>query len=117
MRPDDEADVGNLELILELIAHIKRRLTELSLEDFRKDKDEIDLTAYRPQVIGETTNKLTGKVKLRHPEINWPSIYAMRNIIAHQYQSLSPQNIWNVAVDSLEPLAVVCRMELVRPKQ
>jgi len=117
MRPDEEADIGNLELILELIAHIKRRLANVSVESFENDKDEIDLTAFRLQVIGETTNKLTAQVKSRHPEISWPSIYAMRNIIAHQYGSLRSKNIWNVAINSLEPLAVVCQIELQHLKQ
>lgn len=114
MVPDDETDIGHLELIVELIDHIERRLSKISEAVFEADKDEIDLTAYRLQTIGETTNKLTASLKGRHPEINWPAIYAMRNIIAHQYRSLRARNVWNVAMNSLAPLAAVCRAELNR---
>jgi uncharacterized protein with HEPN domain len=100
------------EQILEMIGHIDRRLQDMSEAAFVRDQDEVDLTAYRLQVIGEATRKLSDVAKSRHPEIDWASIYAMRNIIAHDYGSIVPARVWLVADRELEPLAAACRVEM-----
>ncbi len=76
-------DFHRLDLILQMISHLRRRLKPLSLRAFLGDVDEIDLTSFRLAVIGELTSKLDPALKARHPEIQWQAIYAMRNIIVH----------------------------------
>jgi uncharacterized protein with HEPN domain len=108
----DAGDAAHLEQILELIAHISRRLDGLDQERFRHDRDEVDLTAYRLAAIGEATQKLSKALKERHPTIPWSAIYAMRNIIAHDYGSVLPDRVWNVTEGQLEELAEICAREL-----
>ena len=105
-------DFDRLEHILEIIAHIRRRLTGVSEAKFLSDIDEIDLTAFRLSVIGEAVSKLGDDVKSRHPQIDWNGIYAMRNVIAHDYQSIKAQRVWDAAQIDLDPLAEVCREAL-----
>ena len=107
--PDRDALI--LAQIIELIGHIDRRLDGMSEATFVSDHDEVDLTAYRLQVIGEATRKLSDPLKSRHPHIDWSAIYAMRNIIAHDYGSIIPARVWLVATGELEPLAAICRRE------
>lgn len=108
----DTRDAARLELILELIGHIQRRLDEMTLEQFVRDRDEVDLTAYRLAAIGETTNRLSMELKMRHGHIPWDAIYGMRNIIAHEYGAVIPERVWNVIGEPLEILARACRQEL-----
>ena len=105
-------DRANLELVLELIAHITRRLDDMTLERFVADRDEVDLTAYRLAAIGEATRKLSPDLKDRHPETPWAAIYGMRNIVAHEYGAVIPARVWNVTTDHLDALVAVCRAEL-----
>lgn len=98
--------------MLRFIAHIERRLTDLSEADFHANRDEIDLTAYRFQMIGEAARRLSESVKARNPEINWTGIIGMRNIIAHDYEGLASTVMWNAARDGLSALAQACRAEL-----
>jgi uncharacterized protein with HEPN domain len=114
MKPDAETDVDNLELIVEPIAHIDRRLGILSYERFAEDPDEIDLTAYRLAVIGETSRNLTQELRDRHPEIAWPAIYGLRNVVVHDYRAVDPNRIWEPARNSLPVLLGMCRNELDR---
>jgi uncharacterized protein with HEPN domain len=114
MKPSPEADLDYLDLIIEIVGHIKRRLGGLTLDQFANDKDEVDLTAFRISAIGETTRKLTEELKARHPELAWRSIYGMRNAIAHGYERMDPTQIWNAAVNSLDALVAVCEIELER---
>jgi uncharacterized protein with HEPN domain len=110
-----ERDRLILQQILNLIDDIDRRLDGMREEDFIADRDETDLTAFRLQVIGEATRKLSDALKMRHPAIEWTAIYGMRNIIAHDYGSIVPTRVWLVATGELEPLKSTCESELKRP--
>jgi uncharacterized protein with HEPN domain len=112
MRPTEETDRDGCELVLELIAHIERRIAGRTFDEFSRDKDEIDLTSYRIAVIGETTNRFTSELKARHPEINWRAIYALRNYAVHAYQVLSHEKVWFAATNSLPAVKAVCEIEL-----
>ncbi len=110
----DAGDESHLEQILELIAHIDRRLSGLDRDRFSQDRDEVDLTAYRLAAIGEATQKLSAALKDRHPQIPWRAIYGMRNIVAHDYGAVLPDRIWNVTDGQLDELEQVCAVELAR---
>ena len=114
MAPGPEADGLYLERILETIDLVQSSLEAVDEADFRTDRDKIDLTAFRLFQIGELTNKLSQDVKQRHPEIAWPSIYGLRNLIAHHYEKTKPQALWTIANNSLGALRTVCEQELVR---
>jgi uncharacterized protein with HEPN domain len=109
---DQDRDWFHLRQMLRFIAHIERRLAGLSEAEFHADRDEIDLTAYRFQMIGEAARKLSDTLKARHPDIKWPGIVGMRNVIAHDYEGLASTVMWNAARDELGALARVCRDEL-----
>jgi uncharacterized protein with HEPN domain len=105
-------DFQRLELIMQMIGHLRRRLEHLSLRAFLGDIDEIDLTSFRLAVIGELTSKLSAELKARHPHIDWPSIYAMRNIIVHDYGAIEPERLWAVFAKDIASLAEICGQEL-----
>jgi uncharacterized protein with HEPN domain len=114
MKTSEVTDLEGCELVLELIDHVQRRIAGMSETDFVTDKDEIDLTAFRLSIIGETTNRFTKELKERYPQIPWPSIYGMRNIISHNYANLDPAAVWRVSEQFLGSLAKVCRQEVER---
>lgn len=105
-------DCERLTLILELIDLIKARLAGVTFDAFRSDRDEIDLAAFRLAHVGELTNRLSDALKLRHPHVPWRPIVAMRNIISHDYQAISPTLVWNAATVALADFEAMCRAEL-----
>lgn len=111
MGPDDR-DWFHLRQMLRMIAMIEHRLNGLDKRAFLTNRDEIDLTAFRLQVIGEAVRKLSAAIKDRHPDIAWTRIVAMRNFIAHDYEGIDIERVWSVATSDLEPLAHICRGEL-----
>lgn len=105
-------DFHKLALIMQMIGHLRRRLQPLSFRAFLGDIDEIDLTSFRLAVIGELTSKLSAALKSRHQHISWSSIYAMRNIIVHDYGAIEPERLWAVFAKDIAALAEVCQSEL-----
>lgn len=109
-----DRNLDRLELMLEMIDHLNRRLRDTTLMHLITDRDELDLSAYRLAVIGEAANKLTPELKARHAHIAWSAMYTMRNIIIHDYASVDASRIWQTFQHDLAPLADVCREELGR---
>jgi uncharacterized protein with HEPN domain len=105
-------DEERLELVLELIEHLNRRLEGVTRERFLADKDEIDLTAYRLSIIGENCSKLAPDLKARHDIIDWIGMAAMRNVIAHDYAAVDAKLVWETLGEDLTALANMCRIEL-----
>jgi uncharacterized protein with HEPN domain len=109
-----ERDQLHLIVILEMIAHIKRRLEDFSAARFATDRDEIDLTAFRLQVIGEEIHKLSEELKAANPQIDWLRAYNLRNLVAHDYGAVRPERIWAVIENDLISLVHVARLELAK---
>ena len=105
-------DYAKLDLIVRMIEHLHRRLSKITLAAFLTDIDEIDLTAFRLAVIGETSAKLSDGLKQRYPEIDWPNIYGMRNVIVHDYDGVVPERLWAAYANDVDSLAAVCLAEL-----
>ena len=110
----ESRDIDHLELMIELIDAIDRRLDGHSRDDFLTDRDESDLTAFRLGHIGEAAGKLSREIRDRHPDIKWNSICGMRNIIVHNYGAIIPELLWKVSTQDLDALRAVCQMELKR---
>jgi uncharacterized protein with HEPN domain len=108
----DDRDWFHLRQVLRMIAMIEHRLQGLDKKAFLASRDEIDLTAFRLQVIGEAVRKLSNPLKDRHPDAEWGRIVAMRNFIAHDYEGIEIERVWRVATTNLARLAKICRDEL-----
>ena len=75
MTPFDRNQV-RLELIVELVDHLQRRLADMTFATFADDGDERDLTAFRLSVTGENANKLPDDLKARHSQLPWRQMHA-----------------------------------------
>lgn len=54
--------------------------------------------------IGELTTRLTEEFKNQHAEIQWKLIKAMRNIHAHDYESVKLDKVWNTLINDIPEL-------------
>jgi uncharacterized protein with HEPN domain len=100
--------------IVELIERIERQTGRLTSEAFLADPDVQDATAYRLLAIGEAVRHLGDETKSRYPQIPWPQILGMRNILAHEYFSRESEILWETLKTGLPQLLSVCRKELRR---
>ena len=61
------------------------------------------------QVLCESTQRIAEQQKQRHPEIDWPSIAGMRNVLVHDYFEVDFETVWLVVTRDLPPLEKVMR--------
>jgi len=80
-------DLDRLNDILAAIAKIRERVAD-SLA-FQNDEMLQVWVIHHLQVIGEAARGVSQPVRDRHPEVQWPQIVALRNILVHEI--LRPQ--------------------------
>lgn len=101
-----------LDEIEEAIHRIERRFSGINHpDDFIKTDaglDRLDAIGMMLIAIGENfkrVDKITaGSLLARHPEIHWPGVKGVRDILAHDYFSIDHEEIFNICRNDLEPL-------------
>jgi uncharacterized protein with HEPN domain len=103
------------ELLLELeeaIRRIERRFTQIQkADDFIAEDDGLDrLDGISMMLIAISENirrldRLMGEsLANRYPEIPWSEIKGIRNILAHDYFDIDPEEIYRICREDLEIL-------------
>jgi len=95
--------------LLEASERIREYTKNMSLSDFERSNITIDAVVRNLEVIGEAAGKLPPEIKARSPEIEWPKIVALRNILAHEYFGVNTKIVWDVVQNKLGPINDACR--------
>jgi uncharacterized protein with HEPN domain len=56
------------------------------------------------QIIGEAANKVSPQLRAAHPEVAWRGIIGTRNVVAHGYDRVKLDVVWNVIEQDLPDL-------------
>ncbi|WP_353260111.1 HepT-like ribonuclease domain-containing protein [Prochlorothrix hollandica] len=48
------------------------------------------------EILGEAARRLSTQLRDQHPEISWSKIIGLRNVIAHQYEDVRIERIWEI---------------------
>lgn len=70
----------------------------------RADRRTQAAVLYEIVVVGEAANRLSDDFRARHPEIPWKEIVGMRNILAHQYDKVDADEVWEVVHQDIPEL-------------
>lgn len=96
-------DADRLTDILSAIAKIRERAAG-SLDAFERDEMLQVWVIHHLQVIGEAARGISQGVKDRRPEVQWPQIVALRNILVHEYFGLNLHQVWMMAQKDIPEL-------------
>jgi uncharacterized protein with HEPN domain len=98
--------------IIEAIERIRSVLASVTLEAFEADWQKRWLVERGVEIISEASRHLADELKAQHPEIPWPKVAAIGNVMRHEYERIAPDVLWRLAKNELPPLEKVCRAEL-----
>ncbi len=56
------------------------------------------------EIIGEASVYISGELKNKYPDVDWPAIKGMRNIVVHEYFGIKYDLIWEVASEHIPVL-------------
>lgn len=93
-----------IEDILENIRLIEKSIMNLTQEQFENDKDIIDATVRRMEIIGEAAKNIPSSFREKYQTIPWKKVVGVRNIIIHQYFRVDVNFLWAMIKNDLPPL-------------
>ena len=96
-------DADRLSDMLEAASKIEERITG-EFEAFVKDEMLQVWVIHHLQILGEAARHVSPALVERNPEVPWPQIIALRNIVVHKYFGLNLQQVWMMAQRELPPL-------------
>ncbi len=102
-----EKDLGLLEIMREHCIRIGRTAERCGYEHdvFVNDNDYFDSVTLKIMQIGEYAKRLSdGFVAETGDRINWKAVKGMRDIVAHNYDSVDPDIIWDTATKNIPDL-------------
>jgi len=102
-------------LLLEIesaIGHIESFVAGFDALSFQGDNRTSAAVAMYLIVIGESARSLSDQTRSEAPEIPWPQIIALRNRIAHGYQTIDRTAMWAITQEHLPPLRAAMRRML-----
>lgn len=53
------------------------------------------------EILGEACRRISREFQQEHPEIDWRNTVALRNIIAHRYEYVDHEVLWNIMQNRL----------------
>jgi len=98
-----------IEDILESLSRIERYIDGMTYEQFAGDDRTLDAVIRNFGIIGEAANHIPEDVRNHHPELPWPQIRGLRNLVIHEYFGISSEILWETASRDLPPLTEALR--------
>ncbi len=74
--------------ILDYCDRIINKLTNKSMEDFRKDIDSQDAVIRRFEIIGEAVKRIPDEIKKQYPNVPWKNAAGFRDVLIHDYPDI-----------------------------
>lgn len=108
-------DMQRLSHILDYCREIEKTIERYgrSFEVFDKDADYQRSVSFCILQIGELSGGLSSDYRVATAEsIPWPAIRGMRNLVAHNYGSMSREIIWETALHDIPALKEFCEKQL-----
>jgi uncharacterized protein with HEPN domain len=94
------------ERLLDVIEAIERieKYAAQGREAFERDELVQTWVVHHLQIIGEACRAVSDESKRDHPDVPWPKIVGMRNILVHHYFGIDPEAVWQVVEKDLPEL-------------
>jgi uncharacterized protein with HEPN domain len=89
--------------LLEAIQRIEKYASE-GRERFESDELIQTWIVHHLQILGEAARGLSADLRAREPDVPWPQIIAMRNILVHAYFGIDLETVWSTVEKDLPRL-------------
>jgi uncharacterized protein with HEPN domain len=97
--------------VLECIQRIDR-YCQSGEEAFRQSEMVQDAVLRNLQTLAESTQRIGGRLRDLHPEVDWRAIAGFRNVLVHDYLGINLERVWEIVSVHLPVLRL--QMEAIR---
>ena len=103
-----------VEDMLAAVERVQRHTAGLDVASFIADEKTVDAVSYCFGVIGEAARNVPEEVVAANPELPWPEMRAMRNVVVHEYFGVTHETLWKTAREDLPSLVEQLRRLLAK---
>lgn len=96
--------LSRLQHMLEAARHIEQLVDGKTISDIEEDRVASAALERFIEIISEASRHIPDGVKAQHPEVPWPDVAAIGNILRHVYDRVDLRVLWQTAVDDLPVL-------------
>lgn len=86
------------------IQRIQSYVGDMTFEEFARNDLLLAAVERKFIIIGEAVRHIPNEITTSYPAIPWRQIADMRNLVAHVYWGVNPQNLWNTIHEDLPPV-------------
>ncbi|MBP3231381.1 DUF86 domain-containing protein [Anaerovibrio sp.] len=110
----DSKDIHRIKHIIDYCHKIENVMKKLSGEDKKSSYFDVnnyeirDLTCFYLLQIGELSIGLTDEFKNKHSALPWKAIRGFRNIVAHRYDTIDVETVWDIINSNIPELKEAC---------
>ena len=95
--------------ILEAVQKIELYTKDVSYKGFEQNSIIADAVVRNLEIIGEAVKNISSDIKAKHPEIEWKKIAGLRDILIHEYSSISLPIVWDIITTKLSSLKTAAK--------
>lgn len=103
---------GLLIAIVKHCSYIESKVPGVTFEEFSKNEDLIRLMCFSILQIGELSKHLSDEFILKYGSVPWIRIMGMRDRIAHGYDKIETEKVWDVVQNKISVLYSYCNQIL-----
>ena len=93
-----------IEHILQSIKRIHSYIEGKDYKSFINDFLTQDAVVRQLEIIGEATKKVSVDLRKANPQVPWPDMSGMRDILIHDYIDVDLDIVWKTATESIRTL-------------
>jgi len=94
-----------LEDILTAAARIASYVQGYDRTSFGSDPKTVDAVVRNLEIIGEAVKQIPAGVREQAPDVPWPKIAGLRDILIHAYFGIDLDIVWDVVTNKVPALA------------
>ena len=99
-------------LLLSIIKHcnkITEKMNFLTRKQFDDDEDIVQIICFNILQIGELAKNFEPDFIKKYNGVPWKQIKGMRDRVAHGYDTIDLDRVWNTAFNDIDPLLAYCQ--------
>jgi uncharacterized protein with HEPN domain len=121
--PTERRRIDSLRDIVRYCDQVDEFVAGFTQAQFEHDRKTYSAVLYSLQTIGEAAIRLdkeekrlgeAGLIERLYPNVPWPDVRGLSNIVRHGYDEIDAEIIWKTAATSIHPVRDAARQEIAR---
>ena len=87
---------------------------QVGYDDFMAHSHWQDAVIRQLEIVGEATKRLSEELRARYPDVPWPRIAGLRDVLIHDYMGVDLEAVWQVSQNNVPKLKEQLREILIK---